>query len=46
VAENLKDTGPYYPSAVARLGADTYGFVAEWLTRLEADIGRGRERAR
>lgn len=31
-----------HPLTVARLGADTYGFLADWLERLEADLETSR----
>jgi DNA-binding PadR family transcriptional regulator len=37
-AEGLKDTGFRHPHTVARLGADSYGFVADWLDRLAAEL--------
>jgi PadR family transcriptional regulator AphA len=37
-AEALREGGIHYPAHVARLGADTYAFVEEWLARLEAEL--------
>jgi DNA-binding PadR family transcriptional regulator len=36
LAEALAQSGPRYPAVVARLGADTYGYVEGWLATLEA----------
>jgi DNA-binding PadR family transcriptional regulator len=38
LAEALAGDGPQYPAIVARLGADTYAFVQEWLARLEKEL--------
>jgi DNA-binding PadR family transcriptional regulator len=38
LAEALEQDGPQYPTIVARLGADTYTYVEDWLARLEADL--------
>ena len=35
LAEAFEDQGMLYPGLVASLGADGYGFAAEWLGRLE-----------
>ena len=37
-AEAIERTGFRHPHTVARLGADTYGFLADWLDRLEAEL--------
>jgi hypothetical protein len=41
LAETLAaaDDGPRYPARVARLGADTYAYVARWLAELESELG-------
>jgi PadR family transcriptional regulator, regulatory protein AphA len=38
LAEVLAVDGPRYPALVARLGADTYAYVEEWLARLQAEL--------
>jgi DNA-binding PadR family transcriptional regulator len=38
VAQTLESDGVRYPALVARLGADTYAFVEQWLARLEDDL--------
>jgi PadR family transcriptional regulator, regulatory protein AphA len=40
-AKAFEKTGPRHPHTVARLGADTYGFIADWLDRLESELQRG-----
>lgn len=37
-AQALERTGVRHPHTVARLGADTYGFLADWLDRLESEL--------
>ncbi|MGA8746740.1 MAG: helix-turn-helix transcriptional regulator [Solirubrobacterales bacterium] len=37
-AEALERAGVRYPLLAARLGADTYAYVARWLARLEAQL--------
>jgi DNA-binding PadR family transcriptional regulator len=37
-AEVLAQEGIRYPAQVARLGADTYAFVEQWLAQLEAEL--------
>ena len=39
-AEGLKDAGFRHPHTIARLGADSYGFVADWLDRLASELER------
>jgi DNA-binding PadR family transcriptional regulator len=39
-AQTLERTGPRHPHTVARLGADTYGFLADWLDRLASEMER------
>jgi len=38
LAEALEETGTHYPALVARLGADTYAYVEQWLAQLEAEL--------
>jgi PadR family transcriptional regulator, regulatory protein AphA len=38
LAEALEEAGTRYPAVVARLGADTYAYVEEWLARHEGEI--------
>ena len=38
VADALDETGTRFPAVVARLGADTYAFIEDWLGSLEAEI--------
>ena len=38
LADGLAQDGPRYPAIVARLGADTYAFVQDWLARLEDEL--------
>lgn len=38
LADALADAGTRYPAVVARLGADTFAYVANWLERLEAEL--------
>ncbi len=42
-AEVLEQAGSRYPLLAARLGAETYGYVARWLGRLEAQLESERE---
>ena len=44
LAEALEATGTRFPAIVARLGADSYAFVGEWLARLETELGGERAR--
>jgi DNA-binding PadR family transcriptional regulator len=39
-AEALERTGSRHPHTVARLGADTYRFTADWLDRLASELER------
>ena len=39
-AEALKRSGFRHPHTIARLGADSYGFVADWLERLADELER------
>jgi DNA-binding PadR family transcriptional regulator len=39
-AQALERTGSRHPHTVARLGADTYGFLANWLDRLASELER------
>jgi DNA-binding PadR family transcriptional regulator len=45
VAEGLEEEGTHFPSVVAQLGADTHAFIADWLTRLEAELDEQRPTA-
>jgi len=38
VAHEFKQTGARHPDTVARLGVDTFGFVADWLERFASDL--------
>jgi PadR family transcriptional regulator AphA len=38
-AQAIERGGFRHPHTVARLGADTYGFFADWLERLERELG-------
>lgn len=38
LAEALEQAGTHYPAHVARLRADTYAYVEQWLARLEAEL--------
>ncbi len=38
LAEALASSGTRYPALVARLGADTYAYVDQWLARLETEL--------
>lgn len=38
VAEAIEPDGVHYPALVARLGADTYAYVEQWLASLESDL--------
>lgn len=40
-AEAVEGAGFRHPSTVARLGADTYAFFADWYERLEAELEEG-----
>ena len=37
-AKSTESAGFRHPTTVARLGADTYGFLADWLERLESEL--------
>jgi PadR family transcriptional regulator, regulatory protein AphA len=37
VAQALEQNGIRYPALVARLGADTYAYIEQWLAQLEAE---------
>lgn len=39
-AQALERTGSRHPHTVARLGNDTYGFLADWLDRLASELQR------
>ena len=39
LAEALETSGARYPALVARLRADTYEYVDQWLARLETELG-------
>lgn len=39
-AQAVERTGTRHPHTVARFGADTYGFVADWLDRLASELER------
>jgi hypothetical protein len=36
-AQALEQNGIRYPALVARLGADTYAYIEQWLAQLEAE---------
>jgi DNA-binding PadR family transcriptional regulator len=38
IAEAMAADGPRFPAITARLGADLFGFAAEWMERLERDL--------
>jgi DNA-binding PadR family transcriptional regulator len=38
LAEALEPSGTRYPALVARLRADTYAYIEQWLGRLEAEL--------
>ena len=38
LAEALEEAGTRYPALVARLGADTYAYVEQWLINLERQL--------
>jgi DNA-binding PadR family transcriptional regulator len=38
LAEALEQTGTRFPAIVARLGADTYAYAAQWLARLADEL--------
>lgn len=42
LAEALDQTGTRYPAVVARLGADTYAYIEDWLARLESELHQQR----
>jgi DNA-binding PadR family transcriptional regulator len=42
LAEALERTDTRFPAVVARLGADTYAYIEEWLTRLESQLDADR----
>ncbi len=39
-AQALERTGTRHPHTVARLGTDTYGFLADWLDRFASELQR------
>jgi PadR family transcriptional regulator AphA len=41
IADALNETGTRFPAVVARLGADTYAFIEDWLGSLEAELHSG-----
>jgi DNA-binding PadR family transcriptional regulator len=41
-ARALERSGFRHPHTVARLGADSYGFVADWLDRLQSELAASR----
>ena len=41
VAEELARSGTRFPAITARLGADLFGFGADWLERLEGELAGG-----
>jgi DNA-binding PadR family transcriptional regulator len=41
VGEELAVDGPRFPGITARLGADLFGFAAEWFERLERELAEG-----
>jgi hypothetical protein len=43
LAQALEQAGTRYPTLVARLGADTYAYVEQWLTRLEGQLAAERD---
>jgi PadR family transcriptional regulator AphA len=38
LADGLAQSGARYPAVVARLGADTYEYVEDWLRRVETEL--------
>ncbi len=38
LAQELEPSGTHYPALVARLRADTYAYIEQWLARLEAEL--------
>jgi hypothetical protein len=38
IAEALDESGTRFPAVVARLGADTYAYIEDWLARLESQL--------
>jgi DNA-binding PadR family transcriptional regulator len=40
IAEALDESGTRFPAVVARLGADTYAYIEDWLARLESQLPR------
>jgi DNA-binding PadR family transcriptional regulator len=38
IAEAMAEDGPRFPAITARLGADLFGFAADWMGRLERDL--------
>lgn len=38
LSSSLEQGGVRYPALVARLAADTYGYIEDWLAKLEADL--------
>jgi PadR family transcriptional regulator AphA len=40
LAEALEQAGTHYPALVARLGADTYAYVEQWLARAQEELQR------
>ena len=39
-AEAFARSGSRHPHTMARLGADTYAFIADWLDRFATDLQR------
>jgi hypothetical protein len=38
LAQTLEASGTRYPALVARLGADTYAYVEQWLAQQQAQL--------
>lgn len=38
IAEAMAEAGPRFPAITARLGADLFGFAADWMERLEREL--------
>jgi DNA-binding PadR family transcriptional regulator len=38
IAEAMAEGGPRFPAITARLGADLFGFAADWMERLEREL--------
>jgi PadR family transcriptional regulator, regulatory protein AphA len=38
IAQAMAENGPRFPAITARLGADLFGFAADWMERLEQEL--------